>query len=215
MNESKLPLVFYALDDVSGTRNLGSLGGEDRYSAQWINGSGHFDCPSIASNLQRPNLMRLVPTDCPWLHIVHNISLTISNGYTVMIWFKKRDPTTPQMPMVDGMLDSSNSAFTYNMWIYPSAQTLNLDARGGAIRPADPLYAMEWNNVAMRVSAASVSGNLNGTQVSTSSMSTSGLMFGDRINIGRREVMGDRVKWLCVGLLSRPLYVVQQNPLRC
>jgi hypothetical protein len=40
-----MPLLFYALDDVSGMRNLGSLGGEDRYSAKWMNGSsGHLNC---------------------------------------------------------------------------------------------------------------------------------------------------------------------------
>ncbi len=55
-----MPLLFYDLDDVSGTMNLGSLGNEDRYAAQWMNGGGHFDCPLIGAAFSSKwvNLMR-------------------------------------------------------------------------------------------------------------------------------------------------------------
>jgi len=38
------PLLFYALDDVSGITNIGSLTG-DAYNARFDQGTGHFDCP--------------------------------------------------------------------------------------------------------------------------------------------------------------------------
>jgi hypothetical protein len=37
--------MFYALDGVSGSRNLDNVSGADQYSAQWMNGKReHFNC---------------------------------------------------------------------------------------------------------------------------------------------------------------------------
>jgi hypothetical protein len=185
-----MPLLFYALDNVSGTMNLGNLGGEDRYTAQWINGGGYFDCSwgSNDPNSKRPKLMRLVPSENPWLQIVHNISLNISNGYTTMIWFKKADPTTPAIPLLDGM-NGANSV-TWCMWIWSTATQLDYDPGGAPLLHSDTLYTTSWNNMAGQESANSYSTYVNGTQVVSASLPVGTRVFGDRLFIGRRACAG-------------------------
>ncbi len=183
-----MPLLFYAFDDVSGTRNLGSLGDEDRYAAQWMNGSGHFDCPWTVSG--RQNVMRMIPSERPWLQIIHNLSLSGTNGFTLMIWFKQNIPATPPMPIVDSMI--GENMVSWNMWIFPTgSQILSGFYPSSAVESVqNSLYATTWNNLATRVSSNVLSVSVNGSLL-PEPVTVGDFVFGNRLNIGRRVCAGD------------------------
>jgi hypothetical protein len=58
------PLLFYALDDVSGVMNIGSLD-MNKYTARWMTSStGRCNCSwNDATSGVRPRLMTFVPTE--------------------------------------------------------------------------------------------------------------------------------------------------------
>jgi hypothetical protein len=197
-NWSSPPLLFYALDDVSGTINLGSLGGVgNRYSAQWMNGSsGHIDCPWSGddSSSSRPKLLRFVPSESPWLAVVHNLTLSLSPGYTWMVWFKKRDPTTTLEPILDAMLGAAGgpSAYKWFIWNNPSASTLMFYFASGTIIYLDGAFTpTSWNNVVMRIGGSNMSSLVNGTLTRSDTFDVGGAVLGDRIYVGRRVMPGN------------------------
>jgi hypothetical protein len=79
------PILFYPLDDVSETRNIGELYFMN-YSAVWMSGRGYFNC---SWNNNKRKLLRLIPSDDPWLSVIHDLRSNISKEFTVSIWFRK------------------------------------------------------------------------------------------------------------------------------
>jgi hypothetical protein len=108
-----------------------------------------------------------------------------------MIWFKKRDPASQWMPITD--LQGGETVFGGDMWIYPSAGQLEFyipGPSGHLWTSANVLYQTNWNNMAMRGSNNQYSGEVNGTQIVSNSISAN-QYFGNRMNISSRMFIGD------------------------
>jgi hypothetical protein len=179
------PLLFFALDDVSEVTNLGSLD-PAKYAPRWVKGSGHFDCPKNAG----AKLMRLIPSESPLLQLVHDLNLSPLTGYTVMIWFKKRDPNTSQFPMLDNSA-VQGTQYAWHMWNWPGANQVYWWNNAGGFAVPDVFNQAEWNHMAMRVKNGVVMGDVNGRQVGTANVVLDNYHFGDLLSFGRRQVGND------------------------
>jgi hypothetical protein len=95
------PILFYPLDDVSETRNIGELALMN-YSAVWMSGKGYFNCSWTNNrNSNGRKLLQLIPSDDPWLSVFHDLRSNLTNQFTMSVWFKKRDPHKFQMPLLE------------------------------------------------------------------------------------------------------------------
>ncbi len=181
-----MPLLFYALDDVSGTSNLGSLGSEDRYSAQWMNGTGYFDCDWDDATSNRPKLLRLVSAEKPWLSVVHNLTVYVSAGFTAMIWFKKNDPAAFNLPLFVGL---SGGSIVWQMFNFLADDQIFVNFASTVLFTSNVLNTLSWNNVALQISTnQTMFVNVNGTFVSAQTATPNPTVFGDQLSIGRRVV---------------------------
>ncbi len=92
--------------------------------------------------------------------------MSASCRFTAMIWFKKRDPATPKGPIVESMANGSNTVVAWNMWIHLSSTYLAWNPEIALpLSPNNMYQTTTWNNMATRVSATSLSGDVNGTKV--------------------------------------------------
>lgn len=181
------PLLFYALDDVSGIANIGSLNG-DAYNPRWDQGTGRFDCPLYPlGSTQRPLLMSLRPADSPILRVVHNLNLPLDPGFTVMVWFKKSSPSVTNVPILDSTWGNEVN-FAWHIWVFPASNNLYWYYAPQGIDAAGLYDQLGWNQMTMRVLNNKVVGNLNGREVGSLNVAGN---FGDRLTIGRRQHTGD------------------------
>jgi len=185
------PLLFYALDDVSGITNIGTVDAASS-TPVWLRGQGYYDCQFRDSNASpsRPKLMRLVPAEQPLLRIIHNLPLTADKGYSAMAWFKKRDPSVGQLPIIDGtQLNEATYSWhmwnwveTYQIYWYHAKKTLFLD---------NVIDQAGWNHQTMRVQGNSFLGDINGKQLASMTFDPKDAVFGDRFTIGSRQITND------------------------
>ncbi len=85
------------------------------------------------------------------------------------------------MPLFDSLDGDLISAS--RLWNQVKCKSTLLEAARGSCRIRK--QCLQWNNMAMRLKASAVLGNVNGTQVFTYAKPSIGVLFGDRFNIGR------------------------------
>jgi hypothetical protein len=159
MSSLERPLLFYSLDDVSELMNLGRLD-SIRYSLQWkIGGGGYFDCPW--KNGGRRKMIRLEPSQQPWLQVAHNLSLSSVGGFTWMIWFKKRDPSSSAMPLLENT-DGWNQDFW--MWNHDTAERLHINVNQKMFAVSNKFNQDTWNHLSVRVGSGVFDVFVNGTR---------------------------------------------------
>ena len=215
---SQLPLLFHALDSVSGEMNLGTLGGGG-YSAVWKNGVAHYNCSVPGGGAAA--MLRMFPSESPWLQVWHNLTsttLSLAGGFTVMVWSRKRLATTTNNPILD-VTENGFGAFSYtwHIWNYPSASQYGWSFHGGVL--ASGADQTSWTHTSMRIAAnKTLFADVNGMRVAQTTFASSVLDFGDRINIGRRNWPGDVLHGFvwdgCLGhvlLFNRTLSIDEVN----
>jgi hypothetical protein len=179
--ETDKPIIFYTLDDVTGSENLGTISNLNlKYSLDGKRVSPHFDCPFSSHKM-----MQFFPDEKFLAEVDHKGNIKLSpEGMTVSVWFKPNlSAFTANFPLVDAdeagwaLWNSADpdKALCYYGWQWADSPTY------------DP---SKWNSLAMRFLDGQLQCNMNGTdanEISTLPVES----FGKHFNLaGRRYENG-------------------------
>jgi hypothetical protein len=173
------PLLFYALDDRSSVRNLGSLHSID-YSAKKTNGEGMWYCP-WSDTTNRPKMFRMTLFNNPLLRSVHNLTLSRNDGYTICVWFK-RTTDISWRPLLDGA--------AWYIWTTTTPKQL-YTYFNGQMYVNNAFNEGTWNYLSVVVNGLNVSIWINGTMINSGNVGSITDPFGSYFTIGHRRDVDD------------------------
>jgi hypothetical protein len=208
-NVTDRPLIFYALDDISGGENLGTMSDMDlKYTVDGGTAAPLFDCPFLpdVSAFHSPKATRL-----HWQNFLaetkHNGALRISpEGMTVSMWFKPAE--AGRFAINNPLVMAWNPGWTISVASEPDKVECSMRGERVKTMSYDPAY---WTNIALRHYNHELQCSVNATQT-TRRTARQGDTLGNHFNIGGWRYddgeVDNRRFTVCVahfGLFSRQL----------